>query len=187
VDLINMEIRMKKLLIASAIAASSVMTAPVFAATDGTVGGTSIGTLDIDVTIDDAVRISGLNDLIATFDGTNDIIHNDTACIYRNGTGLYQITAVGDGGVSGTDFSISDGPTVVAYTVNWNDEATPGAGVAVTSGTPVINQTGADTSSSTCGNTGPNSAVQLTILAADLLGAPTGLLEGTLSITVSPE
>ncbi|MDW3094790.1 MAG: hypothetical protein R8G33_03870 [Gammaproteobacteria bacterium] len=179
---------MKNLLKTTALVTGMIATSGLMAATDGVVGGTSVGTLDIDVTVGDSVRISGLNDLIATFDGTNDIVHNDTACIYRNGTGLYQITAVGDGGVSGTDFSIDDGINpAIAYSVNWNDEAIPGAGVPVTSGTPVVGQTGADTSSTTCGNTGLNSAVQLTILASDLVGAPSGLLEGTLSITVSPE
>ena len=185
-DFIDTEIRMKKLLIASAIAASSAMSVTAFAASDGDIGGTSTGTLDIEVTIEDSVRISGLSDLVATFDGTNDIVHDDTPCIYRNGTGLYSIVALGDGG-GGTDFSLGAGVTAIPYTVNWNDVATAGGGVPVTSGAPVENQTGADTSSTTCANTGPNSALQLTIAANDLLGAPTGLLQGTLSITVSPE
>ena len=178
---------MKKLLIASAIAASSVMSVTAFAATQGTVGGTSTGDLEITVNIDDAVRISSLNDLTATFDGTNNVVLSDTACIYRNGTGLYEITATGDGG-SGTDFSITDGSsTPIAYTVNWNDEAVAGLGVPVTSGVAVTGQTGADDSSPTCGTTGLNSAVEVTVLAADLLTAPSSTLAGTLFINVAPE
>lgn len=178
---------MKKILIASAIAASTIMTAPSFAATQGTVGGTSSGDLDITVNVADAVRISGLNDLTATFDGTNDVVLSDSACIYRNGTGLYEITAVGDGG-TGTDFSITDGASpAIAYTVNWNDQAVAGAGVPVTSGLAVTGQTGADDSSTTCATTGLNSAVEVTILATDLIAAPSSSYVGTLFLSVSPE
>ena len=169
---------MKKLLIASAIAASSAMSVTAFAASDGDVGGTSTGTLDIEVTVEDSVRISGLDDFTATFDGANDVIHTDQACIYRNGSDAYGVSATGDG--ASNAFTIEDGPTIIDYAVSWNntDITIPGA---LLSG-----QSGADDSSTTCSG-GTNATLVLTVAAADLLAAPASVLQGTLTVTVSPE
>ena len=56
----------------------------VIAATQGSVGGISTGSVNINVTVNDEVQISGLTDIpTATFDGVNDIQDSVTACVYR--------------------------------------------------------------------------------------------------------
>lgn len=181
--LVSMEITMKKLIFATALITSMSVSGIAMAATDGNVGGTSVGTLDIDVTVNDAVRISGLSDLIATFDGTNDVVENSTACIYRNGTGNYNITARGDG--PGFAFEIDDTVNpAVPYTVTWDDGSGP-----ISNLTPNVTATGQVNAHQTlddCGG-GSNATVEVTVDAADLLASPSGLLEGTLTLEVAPE
>ncbi len=171
---------MKKVLKSTTLVAGMLITGGALAATDGVVGSTSTGTLDIEVTVADAVRISGLTDITASFDGTNDIVETSDACIYRNAAGgNYAITATGDG--AGGAFTIGDGTTDIPYEVRWDGSAT-----AMTSGTQLTGLSGADETSTSCGGT-PNASVEVTILAADLLTVPQTTLDGTLTLVVAPE
>ena len=176
---------MKKIFKATALLAGMAATGGIMAATDGVVSDTaSTGTLEIDVTVNDAVRISGLADINATFDGTNDIDVSRTACVYRNATGgNYAITGHGDG--AGQAFTIDDsgagGSTVVPYQVFWNGSAT-----ALTANSQVTGLSGAHETSITCGGT-PNSTVRVLIGATDLLSAPATTLLGTLTLIVAPQ
>ena len=183
---------MKNLTRASLLASALFTSGIGFAATQGTVGATSTGTLDIDVTVDDQVRISGLSDILIAFDpaGTGDVTGSSTACIYRNGAGTYSIEATGDG--ASDAFTIEDSaatPTVVPYTVEWDDEVGGGNAAGVTSGTALTGQSGANTVSDDCSNAGggANAFVEVTIDRADLLAAPAGTYNGTLTLLVTPE
>ena len=175
---------MKNILKTAAFVTGVIVTGSAIAATDGVVGATSTGTLEIQVSVADAVRISGLTDITAAFDGTNDIVESRGACIYRNEAGgEYGITATGSGG-SGAftiDDSLSGGTTVIPYEVRWNGSAT-----AMTSGTALTGLTGAHETSANCGGT-TNTTVEVTVLATDLLTAPQTTLNGTLTLVVAPE
>ena len=186
-----MEIEMKNifkttLLVSGMIASSSLM-----AATPGTLGTTSTGTLDIEVDVEDLVMISGLSDIAIAFDntGTGDLTGSSTACIYRNGAGTYSVNATGDGGVGGTDFSIQNAtpvPTVVPYTVEWDDDVAGSNYSAVALGTALTGQSGANTTDTACG-TGANAIVQVTVPRASLAAAPAGTYNGTLTLEIAPE
>ena len=155
-----------------------------YAATQGAVGGNSTGTIDISVTVNDEVRISNLSDINGVFDGVNDIVGTSAACVYRNGTGLYQITASGSGAAGA--FTITDGvfPTPIPYSVTFDD----GSGAsAMATGVALTGQTGADPASDTCAGTGNNGTVEVTIAAADMVIAPAGSYTGTLTLVVAPE
>lgn len=172
---------------ASMIASGSVMAVPV----QGTVGATSTGSLDISVDVEDLVRISGLSDILLTFDvtGTGDISGTSTACIYRNGAGTYSLNATGDGASSA--FTISNAsptPTAIAYSVEWDDAVTGTAATAVSSGTPLTGQTGANTVSDDCSTGGgANALVRVTVPRASLVAAPAGTYNGTLTLEIAPE
>ena len=160
------------------------------AATDGVVGATSTGTLDINVDVEDLVRISALSDIFITFDatGTGDITGSSTACVYRNGAGTYEVNATGSGAANA--FTIQDAaptPTTVAYTVAWDDDVSGAAAAGVTSGTPLTGQTGADTVSDSCATGGANAFVEITIPRASLVAAPAGTYNGTLTLEIAPE
>ena len=177
-----MENKMKKLMRATALIAGMTTTGVVIAATQGTVGGISTGDLDIDVTINDEVQISNLTDLTGTFTGV-DMTLTDTACVYRNAGGDYTVTAQGDGAANA--FTITDGATVVPYTVQWSSDG----------GTTFESLATSVTSASHTGNAAPdcsaapagdNVTIQVDLAAIDLVAAAAGTLSGTLTLTVAP-
>ena len=182
---------MKNFLKTTALITSVLATSGAIAATQGTVGATSTGTLDISVDVEDLVRISGLSDILLTFDvtGTGDIVGSSTACIYRNGAGNYTVNATGDGAANA--FTIQNAapvPTPIAYTVAWDDAVTGTAAVGVTSGTPLAGQTGANTVSDDCSTGGgANAFVEVTVPRASLVAAPAGTYNGTLTLEIAPE
>ena len=182
---------MKKIVHATALIAGILTAGTTLAATDGAVGGISTGDLTITVTVNDEVRISGLSDITDVFDGVNDIVGTSAACVYRNGTGAYAITATGDGGVSSTAFEIDDGTNPgVAYNVEWDD----GTGfVPVVSGSQLVGQNTTETGANDCVSAGTTSAgpstanVRVTVPAAGLLANPAGTLTGVLTLEVAPQ
>lgn len=153
-----------------------------FAATDGVVGFSSTGTLDISITVDDEVRISALNDiLLGTFAGA-DSTGSSVACIYRNSATTYQITASGDGVANA--FTLTDGTSTVDYSVTYADaSATP---VSMASGIALSAQDGADDDVD-CANTGgDNAEIGVNVAAADAASLPAGNYAGTLTLVVAP-
>jgi len=155
-----------------------------FAANQGTVGATSSGDLDISLTVLDEVRISNLADItLGTFVGA-DLSGTSPACVFRSGTGNYEITATGDGGAAADEFSLAGGTDTVDYTVTYDDGSGP---TAVTSGTALGGQTGGDPASDTCAGTGDNGTIAVNVLATDMAGLAADVYTGTLTLTVAPE
>ncbi len=156
-----------------------------FAANDGIIGATSTGDLDISLSILDEVRISNLTDItLGTFVGA-DLSGTSAACVFRSGTGNYEITASGNGGATSDQFVLNDGgANDVSYSVTYDDGsgATP-----LTSGTALTSQTGGDPASDTCAGTGDNGSIAVSVLAADMAPLPAGAYNGTLTLTVAPE
>lgn len=152
------------------------------AATDGVVGPTSTGTVDISLDVNDLVRISNLTDInLGVFAGV-DAVGTSPACVYRNGTGNYNLTASGDGTAGA--FTLTDGTNTVPYSVSYDD----GSGAApATSGAVLGGLTGADPASDTCGTTGNNGTIEVTVAAADAAGLPAATYAGTLTLLVAPE
>ncbi|MFK8017028.1 MAG: hypothetical protein AB8G17_16515 [Gammaproteobacteria bacterium] len=152
------------------------------AAVDGSVGFNSTGSVDISLTVNDEVRISNLTDINLGVFGGADAIGSSDACVYRNGTGAYRITASGSG--AGGAFSLTDGTNSVGYAVEFDD----GTGaVAMGASTPMIGRTGADATSATCATTGNNATVTTTVTATDAASLPAGTYTGTLTLLVAPE
>ena len=170
---------LKQLALGSALV---VLSSTAFAASDGTTGFTSTGTIFIDLIVNEEVKISNLIDIpLGVFAGV-DAVGTSPACIYRNGgTGLYTITATGSGAASA--FTLNNGPTTVAYGVEFND----GSGLSsLIVGGPLA-ATGASGVDNDCGGGGAgNSTVQVTVLAADAAVLPALTYSGTLTLIVAP-
>ncbi len=163
-------------------AAAAGLGSTALAATDGAVGFNSTGTVDITLNVNDEVRISNLADINLGVFGGADAVGSTDACVYRNGTGAYRITASGSGAAGA--FTLTDGTNTVGYSVNYDD----GTGaLAMASATPMIGRTGADPSSATCATTGNNATVTTTVAAADGAALPAGTYTGTLTLLVAPE
>ncbi len=168
-----------------AVAAALSMPAAVRSATQGSLGPTSTGTLNINVAIPNHVRISQLDDInLGTWDGVTDPLAGfDDLCVYSS-TRAYKLTASGSGAASA--FTVSDGGTnTIAYSVTWRDENN--VSQALTTGVQVSNIP-ANHNSVTCNGGGNNNArVTVSMTAANLGAAVAGTYTGVLTLTVAPE
>ena len=97
------------------------------AATQGTRGPTSSGTVGILVVNNDLAWIKGLNDIsLGTWSGTGDMSGNDDICVATNYTlfqfNNYRIRASGDGDTSDPNaFTLSNGVNDIYYRVFFTD------------------------------------------------------------------
>lgn len=174
---------MNKIIRNSLIVLATASTATVgHAATQGTLGATSTGSFVIDVTLQDLVQISSLDDLsLGTYSGTGNATGSEAFCVYRNGTGQYTATVTGTYNAgAGTGFSVYSAGNTMAYTVTYN-------GNAILHGGTTITELG-NTSVQDCGglNVGNNATIGVTIPQATLQAAPTGTYTGTVTILISP-
>ena len=98
-------------------AVATVAASNAFAASDGTLGATSQGSLNITVSINNLVQISHLNDIaLGTYTGLGSMTGADDLCVYSNNGG-YDITATGNG-ASGA-FRLIGASANIPYTVEW--------------------------------------------------------------------
>jgi hypothetical protein len=154
-----------------------------FAATQGTLGATSQGSLNITLTIDALVQISALNDIdLGTYTGGGNITGVDDLCVYSN-IGGYHITATGNG--AGSAFQLIGAGATIPYAVEWADSAGAQTGDPMTSGTVLTNQSGTFTTPN-CGG-GNNARVIVTVNSTDLAAAPAQAYTGVLTLVVAPQ
>ena len=171
----------------SAIAAAALLWGTTcMAETQGDVGPTSQGTSVISMTIPKLVLITGMANLaFGTYDGQGDETLDEDICIYSNmeaAGNTYQVTATGSGAASA--FTITDSTDTIAYTLKYNDEASPN-GVAIdTPGSPLELQTGW-TNDAACSS--DNANYQVTFAESDLLAVHNGVYSGTLTLLIEPE
>jgi spore coat protein U-like protein len=156
------------------------------AATDGTVGTSSTGDLDISMTKGDEVRISNLSNI--NFGSNNNTPAGQTldVCIYSS-TGSYDITATSSNG-NGTTFRLANGgaSSFIEYDVQWNNTASGNNGTdlnnAVTSGV----FTGANTTQNDCGG-GVNSRLFVDVVNSSFNAAPSDNYTDTLTLVITPQ
>jgi len=154
-----------------------------FAATQGILGATSEGSLEITLTIEPLVQISALNDIaLGTYAGGGNMSGADDLCVYSN-TGGYEITATGNG--AGGAFELIGTAVNLPYTVQWATSAGAGSGNAMTAGAPLGGQGGTFTTPD-CGAS-DNAQVIVAVDSTDLASAPTGNYTGVLTLLVAPQ
>jgi len=171
----------------STLAASDVM-----AATQGSLGGTSTGSLDINVSKPARVRISDLNDLtLASWvNGDGPVTLKDDVCVYSTkAQGGYTVKATGSG--AGSAFTLANGDSVLPYSVSWNAggvNALADTGTQLVSNVTSAKMTGAARDSSSCnGSTpGPTARIIVSMLETDMDAAVDGTYNGSLTLLVTP-
>jgi hypothetical protein len=173
-----------------ALAAAPMMTVyKAQAATQGSLGATSTGSLDLSVKKDARVKISGLLDLTraAWEDGNGDVILEDDLCVYSTKAGGgYKITANGSGAASA--FEVASGTNILAYALKWNAGgqgalATPT--VSLSPNTLSAAFANASTTSPNCAS-GDTARLQVSIGATAMAAAVDGTYTGVLTLIVSP-
>jgi hypothetical protein len=179
----------KTLLVASFAAVSAYQ---VGAATDGVLGASSNGGLDITFALDVAGIIVDLRDFnLGNWSGTGELRDNDDLCIGTTGTDEYIIRADGQG--AGNNFVLSNGTSELAYRVFWNDTIGTAGNFELAAGVQSTNMTNPpNTFVSTGGGnyicTGDRDAnVEVVVEEAALQAAEAGAYSGVLTLTMVPQ
>lgn len=178
----------------TAIAAVLALTAsPSFAATQGTLGATSTGSINISITKSVQAQISDLSDLtLANWSiGDGAVVLYSNACIYSS-TGNYKVTATGSG--LANLFTISSGLNLIPYTVTWNAGGAGGlsnTGTALTTNIQSGSFGNANTASANCGGGGVSNdtariIVNISQASMNLAASSPTPYTGTLTLLVSP-
>lgn len=169
----------------AAFAVASVL--PAGAASDGTIGGTSSGSLLVSLTVPQLVRISSLDDIdLGTFSGAGDVTGRDDVCVWSTTRG-YRVTASGSGTAGAFQLTGASPTDVIPYQVQWADAAGETSGAALSTGA-ALNAQSAATSSPTCGGgSALNASVIVVIAETDMTAATASAYSGTLSLLVEPQ
>ena len=169
--------------IIAGLAFSTVISGLALGAVQGIVGTTSQGSLSINASKGNSVRISGLTDIFFPGSANVPAPSSQSLCIYST-TGSYTIQPTG-GNSLGTQFRLKDtGTDYIFYTVCWASTAAAGAPPTINSGT-TTNGNGANTTSTTC-NGVANATLQITIDSGTFAQAPAGPYSDTLTLVVAP-
>ena len=109
----------RKFMATCAISALALGSAPAAAAVQGSQGSTSTGSVSINASVPNRVRISGLDDIsLLNLDPSVDASNNQDVCVWSNtSTRGYSITASGSG--TGNAFTLASGASTVPYSVEW--------------------------------------------------------------------
>jgi hypothetical protein len=170
-----------------AVAAAATAT-PVSAATQGSLGSTSTGSVSISASIPSRVRISGLSDVAFTnVDPSLDAANAQNVCVWSNtSTKGYQITASGSG--AGNAFTLANAALVVPYMVEWSGTSGQTGGTGLAPGSTLTGLTSTATNASCASGPSTSASLIVKIAAADLQGMNAATnYTGTLTLLVAPE
>jgi hypothetical protein len=158
------------------------------AATQGSLGSTSTGSVSVSVSVPNRVQLSGLTDVAFLNQDPSVAASNaQKVCVWSNtSTRGYNIDATGSGAAGA--FTLGSGALTVPYTVEWSSSSGASSGTPLTSGTALTGLTSTATNAS-C-SAGPASSASL------IVGISTANLQtmqasttytGTLTLVVAPE
>jgi hypothetical protein len=162
------------------------------AATQGTLGATSTGSINISIIVALRAQLTGLQDVTLTnVDPSVALNSPQSVCAWTNsGTG-YKITATGSGAANAFLISPTGGaaPSTVPYAVQWNQTSGQTSGTALTAGTASSNFTNNATSPLCLLNAGNKSASLIVDVAStDLLTMTAGTAyTGVLTLLMTPQ
>lgn len=169
------------------IAAAAASGAP--AATQGSLGTTSTGSVSISASVPSRVRISGLSDVAFTnADPSVDASNAQNVCVWSNtSTRGYSITAMGSGAANA--FTLSSGALpVVPYTVEWAQTSGQASGTGITASTALTGQTSSAINPDCSAGPAASASLIVSVASSALQGMTSGVTyNGTLTLVVAPE
>jgi hypothetical protein len=158
------------------------------AATQGTLGSTSTGSVSVSASVPNRVQLTGLTDVAFTNQDPSVAASSaQNVCVWSNtSTRGYNVSASGSG--SGGAFTLANGASTVPYSVEWAASSGATSGSALASGTALTGLTSTGINP-TC-SAGPASSASLVVKlsAANLqsMQAATSYT-GSLTLVVAPE
>lgn len=161
----------------------------------GTLGSTSQGQLDLDLQVLDSVEISRLNDIdFGTYGGgqTGPLQRTESFCVYVNGADAYKITPSSTQGAASEDSSKfmlvgdTDGDEIM-YSVKFAGAATGAASAsAVDYGTQTASFLGSQYRNCGASAPGDNAELAIDIPEQEIRDATTDTYQDTLILLVNP-
>ncbi|WP_293984529.1 hypothetical protein [Sphingobium sp.] len=163
--------------------------APAAAATQGTIGATSQGSITITATVPNRAHITGLTDINFTnADPTSNAVSSQNDCVWSNtATKGYSIKATGSGTAGA--FTLASGALApVPYSVQWNQSSGQSAGTALVADTPLSGLVSTATTPTCSSGPASTSSLIVSIASSDLqtMVAATSYT-GTLTLLVTPQ
>jgi hypothetical protein len=175
--------------LAAGVAASFLLVQPAVAATPGSFGATSTGSLTINASVPGRVRISGISDVTFTnADPTANATNAQSLCVWSNtSTRGYNITATGSGAAGA--FTLASGALpVVPYAVQWAASSGQSSGTSLTAATALAGQTSTAVNSDCSSGPPASASLVVSIGSATLQSMRAGVTyNGTLTLLVAPE
>jgi hypothetical protein len=180
---LKLRIAMAGLGLASALTAGQAV-----AASQGSLGATSTGSVTITASVPNRARITGLTDVAFTNqDPATAASSAQNVCVWSNtATKAYTITATGSGSASA--FTLSNGTATVPYSVQWASSSGQTSGTALTAGTASASLTSTATHQTCASAPAASASLIVGITTADLGTMTSGSsYTGTLTLLVTPQ
>lgn len=147
------------------------------AATQGNIGPSSTGNVNISLTIGHHVRVSGLGDIAFQQSNSGYSVGTASACIHNNGSGPVRLQTLGSG--PGGAFTLTAADSAIDYDLHMRYQAQPVADSGLRL-QPATHQLVDDN----CLQYGPNTSLHVT---TDSAGPPATVYTGTLTLMVTAE
>lgn len=179
-------VRSLRLLSLSVAALASVSTA--HAATQGTLGATSTGTVSISASVPARARISGLVDVAFTNqDPASDASFPQDVCVWSNtATKGYSITATGDG--TANAFTLAGASMTVPYSVQWSNSVGQSTGTPLGAGSALSGLVSTATQQSCASGPAASASLVVALSAATLQTMQASAsYTGVLTLLVAPQ
>lgn len=178
---------MRSIAVAAALACAVTAGHASAAPTQGTLGATSTGIINISASVPNRARITGLTDVAFTNQDPNTAASSaQDVCVWSNtATKAYTITASGSGTASA--FTLSNGTITVPYAVEWNASSGQTSGTALTAGAASPSLTSSATNQTCASGPAASASLVVGITTANLGGMSAGSsYTGTLTLLVTP-
>ena len=158
------------------------------AATQGSLGTTSTGTVGVSVSVPNRVQISGLTDVAFINQDPSVAASNaQNVCVWSNtSTRGYNVTASGSGTAGA--FTLANASLTVPYSVEWAGSSGASSGTALASGTALTGLTSTATNATCSAGAASTASLIVKIASSNLqsMQASTSYT-GTLTLVVAPE
>jgi hypothetical protein len=182
-------VRPEKLaVVLGAIVLSGLAPAAMAAPTQGALGATSTGVINISASVPNRARVTGLSDVAFTNqDPSTAASNSQNVCVWSNtATKAYTITATGSGASSA--FTLTNGTGIVPYSVEWAGTSGQTSGTALTAATASSSLTSGAVNQS-CSSAPLASASLVVKMATVDLGTMSAgsSYTGTLTLLVTPQ
>ena len=178
----------RNIALTAACIAATLVAHPALAATQGSLGATSTGSVAINASVPNRVQLTGLTDVsFANQDPATAATNAQNVCVWSNtSTKGYNVTATGSG--TANAFTLANGALTVPYTVEWAGSTGQTSGTALASGTALTGLTSLATNAQCASGPSKSASLIVRISTANLqtMQAATSYT-GTLTLVVAPE